>query len=584
MYICTRLATALALLTACWRPASAQSATAFAKGADISWITEMEANNYKFYNKAGTQQDLFALLKSDYGLNTIRLRVWVNPPGGYCGPADVLAKARRAQALGLRLLIDLHYSDGFADPGKQTKPAAWQSYTVDQLKQAVYDHTTAVLTSLKTNDITPEWVQVGNETNDGMLWPEGRITVNGFGNFAAFVDQGYAAVKAVSPTTKVIVHIANGYNNGTFRYIFDGLQTAGARWDVMGLSLYPNAATWPAHTAQTQANMNDLVSRYPGKQVMVVEAGMPAYLPIATREFLHDLIAKTQAVPNGAGLGVLYWEPEAYNWQGYTLGAWGTDGHATGGLDGFLPPPTPPLVYNSGFEYSAATQAPLGWATTSTTGDADADYTETGGHGSPFRLTHYKAPAYQVRTWQTISNLPNGTYTLRAWVQNGGGQATCQLYAQAGGAATEQNLTLPTVGTWTQRQIPGIVVANGQCEIGLRSVAAAGNYCSLDDVELVPNTALATTAASAAAAAPQLYPNPTAGSLTICYVLDQPAAVAVALYSLTGQLLRPLATWPSAPAGPHHLTPGTLDGLPAGVYLVRLSHDGYTSTQRLVKL
>lgn len=139
------------------------------------------------------------------------------------------------------------------------------------------------------------------------------------------------------------------------------------------------------------------------------------------------------------------------------------------------------------------------------------------------------------------------------------------------------------MGTWTQRQIPGIVVANGQCEIGLRSVAAAGNYCSLDDVELVPNTALATTAASAAAA-PQLYPNPTAGSLTICYVLDQPAAVAVALYSLTGQLLRPLATWPSAPAGPHHLTPGTLDGLPAGVYLVRLSHDGYTSTQRLVKL
>jgi len=341
MSIFTRLATALVLLIACWRPASAQSTTAFAKGADISWVTEMEANNYKFYNKAGAQQDLFQLLQNDYGLNTIRLRVWVNPPGGYCGPTDMLAKARRAQALGYRLLIDFHYSDGFADPGKQTKPTAWQSYTVDQLKQAVYDHTTAVLTSLKNNGITPEWVQVGNETNDGMLWPEGRITVNGFGNFAAFVDQGYAAVKAVSPTTKVIVHIANGYSNGTFRYIFDGLQTAGARWDVMGLSLYPNAASWPTYTAQTQANMNDLVSRYPGKQVMVVEAGIPAYLPIATREFLYDLIAKTQAVPNGAGLGVLYWEPEAYNWQGYTLGAWGTDERATVGLDGFLPPPIP---------------------------------------------------------------------------------------------------------------------------------------------------------------------------------------------------------------------------------------------------
>lgn len=128
-------------------------------------------------------------------------------------------------------------------------------------------------------------------------------------------------------------------------------------------------------------------------------------------------------------------------------------------------------------------------------------------------------------------------------------------------------------------RVPGIVVANDQCEIGLRSVATAGNYCSLDDAELVPNAALATTAASAT---PQLYPNPTTGSLTISYAPDQPAAVA--LYALTGQLVRPLATLPSAPAGPHRLTLGALDGLPAGVYLVRLSHEGYASTQRLVKL
>ncbi|WP_223650769.1 glycosyl hydrolase 53 family protein [Hymenobacter psoromatis] len=582
MLLSTRLLLVFLLFGACWRPVGAQTTPVFSKGADISWVTEMEANNYKFYNKAGAQQDLFQLFKGDYGLNTIRLRVWVNPPGGYCSPADVLAKAQRAQALGYRLLIDFHYSDTFADPGHQTKPAAWQSYTVDQLKQAVYDHTAAVLTTLKTNGITPEWVQVGNETNDGMLWPEGRITVNGFGNFAAFVDQGYAAVKAVSPTTKVVVHFANGNDNGAFRYYFDGLQTAGARWDVMGMSLYPDAATWPTYTAQTQANMNDMVSRYPGKEVMVVEVGLDSYVPIATRELLLDLIAKTQAVPGGKGLGVVYWEPEAYNWQGYSKGAWGTDGHATVGMDGFLPAPTPPLVYNPGFEYSAATQNPLGWTTTSTTGDADADYTETGGYSSQFRLTHYKATAYQVTTSQVISNLPNGTYTLRAWAQSGGGQTTCQLYGRSGTA--EQALTLPTTGTWTQLSLPGIVVANGQCEIGLRSVAAAGNYCSLDDVELVPATALATTPTSAAPAAPQLYPNPTTGSFSISYVLDQPAAVTVALYSLTGQLVRALAALPSAPAGPHHLALGTLDGLPAGVYLVQLRHAGYVSTQRLVKL
>lgn len=575
----TRLAAWLLLLLAtAWRPAAAQTTPAFAKGADISWVTEMEAGKYKFVNKAGAPQELFALLKNDYALNTIRLRVWVNPPGGYNNAADVLAKAQRAQALGYRLLIDFHYSDDFADPGKQTKPTAWQSYTLDQLKQAVYDHTSSVLTLLKTNGITPEWVQVGNETNDGMLWPEGRLTINGFANFSAFVNQGYAAVKAVSPTTKVIVHFANGQNNGAFRYYFDGLKANNANWDVIGLSLYPDADTWPTFTAQAQANMNDMVSRYPGKEVMVVETGLASYVPIATRQMLLDLIAKTQAVPGNKGLGVLYWEPQAYNWKGYTLGAWGTDGRATAGMDGFLPAPAPPLVNNPGFEYTAATQNPLGWATTSTA-DADADKTEGPGHSGQFQLTHYKATAYSVTTSQVISNLPNGTYTLRAWVQSGGGQTTCQLYGRSG--TVEQARAVPT-GTWQQLSVPGIVVANGQCEIGLRSVAGAGNYCNLDEVELVA-TVLATTPAASLAGAPQLYPNPAAGPLALAYALVRPAAVHVALLSLTGQHLRTLASLPLAPAGPHRLALGTLDGLPAGVYLVQLTADGYTSTQRLVQ-
>ena len=575
----TRLAAWLLLvLAAAWRPAAAQTTPAFAKGADISWVTEMEASNYKFINKAGAQQDLFALLKNDYALNTIRLRVWVNPPGGYNNAADVLAKAQRAQALGYRLLIDFHYSDDFADPGKQTKPAAWQNYTLDQLKQAVYDHTSSVLTLLKTNGITPEWVQVGNETNDGMLWPEGRLTVNGFANFAAFVNQGYAAVKAVSPGTKVIVHFANGQNNGAFRYYFDGLKANNANWDVIGLSLYPDADTWPTFTAQAQANMNDLVSRYPGKEVMVVETGLASYVPIATRQMLLDLIAKTQAVPSNKGLGVLYWEPEAYNWKGYTLGAWGTDGRATAAMDGFITAPTPPLVNNPGFEYTAATQTPLGWTTTSTA-DADADKTEGPGHSGQFQLTHYKATAYSVTTSQVISNLPNGTYTLRAWVQSGGGQTTCQLYGRSG--TVEQARALPT-GSWQQLSVPGIVVANGQCEIGLRSVAGAGNYANLDDVELVA-TVLATTPFAGPAGAPQLYPNPAAGPLALRYTLARPCAVQVALLSLSGQRLRTLASLPLAPAGAHSLALGTLDGLPAGVYLVQLTADGLVSTQRLVK-
>ncbi|RYY15845.1 MAG: T9SS type A sorting domain-containing protein, partial [Cytophagaceae bacterium] len=545
---------------------------------DISWVTQMEASNYVFYNKAGQRKDLFQLLQSGYGLNTIRLRVWVNPPGGYNNAADVLAKALRAKALGLRLLIDFHYSDTWADPGAQTKPVAWQGYSVAQLKQAVYDHTTTVLTLLRTNNITPEWVQVGNENNDGMLWPEGRVTVNGFANFAAFVDQGYTAVKAISPTTKVIVHVANGENNALFRYNFDGLQANGARWDVIGLSLYPDAATWDTYTARAQANMNDLVTRYPGKEVMVVETGLDNYVPIATRQMLLDLLAKTQAVPGNKGLGVLYWEPQVYNWQGYGKGAWGADNAATVALDGFLAAPPATLVYNPGFEYTAATATPLGWTTTSTA-DADADYTEYNGHSSQFRLTHYKATAYQVRTSQSLTNVPNGTYTLRGWVTNGGGQTTCQLYGQ--GSGPEQSLTLPTASTWTQVSVPGIVVANGQCTIGLRSVAGAGNYCSLDDVELIQTSALATAAASPATA-PQLFPNPAAGPLSLSYSLSRPAAVQVALYTLTGQRVRTLAEVPALAPGPHSVALGSVADLAPGTYLVQLTCEGSTSSQRLV--
>ena len=140
----------------------------FAKGADVSWITEMEASGKKFYNASGTAMEGMALLKS-LGMNAVRLRVWVNPSDGWCNKADLLVKAKRAKSLNMRIMIDFHYSDSWADPGKQTKPAAWTSYNLSELKTAVADHTKDVLNELKSNSITPEWVQVGNETGNGIL-------------------------------------------------------------------------------------------------------------------------------------------------------------------------------------------------------------------------------------------------------------------------------------------------------------------------------------------------------------------------------------------------------------------------------
>ena len=304
----------------------------FAKGADVSWVTEMEGAGKKFYSSAGTEMECMALLKS-IGLNTIRIRVWVNPSPAWNNAADVLVKALRAKNLGLRIMINFHYSDTWADPGHQTKPAAWTG-TLNNLLSAISTHTTDVLTQLKNNGITPEWVQVGNETNDGMLWPDGKASTS-MNNFAQMVNAGYDAAKAVFPSTKVIVHVSNGYNNTLFRWLFDGLKNNGGKFDVIGMSLYPSAANWMAYNSDILSNMNDMVSRY-NKEVMVVEVGMPWDNAAVCKSFLSDLITKTKAVNGGKGLGVLYWEPQAYgNWKGYTLGAFDNSGKPTVAMEAF---------------------------------------------------------------------------------------------------------------------------------------------------------------------------------------------------------------------------------------------------------
>lgn len=305
----------------------------FAKGADISWLTEMESTGIKFYNTAGDEKECMQLLK-DLGMNATRLRVWVNPSNGWCNSADLLTKALRAKNLGMKILLDFHYSDIWADPGHQSKPVNWSTATFTVLKDSVYQHTYNVMNLLKTNGITPEWVQVGNETNDGMLWPDGKASTN-MVNFTQLINAGYDAVKAVSSTSKVIVHISNGYDNSLFRWIFDGLVANGGKWDVIGMSLYPAAANWSTLNSQCAINMADMISRY-NKEIMICEVGMSWDQANACKSFIADIIAKTKALPGNKGLGVFYWEPEAHNnWVGYTLGAFDNSGKPTEALDAF---------------------------------------------------------------------------------------------------------------------------------------------------------------------------------------------------------------------------------------------------------
>lgn len=305
----------------------------FAKGADVGWLTRMEAAGHIFYSSNGTPTECMQLLKN-LGMNSIRLRVWVNPVDGWNNITDVIAKAIRAKDLGMRTMIDFHYSDTWADPGHQAKPIAWATQDFTLLQTSVYDHTFATLSALKANGITPEWVQVGNETNDGMLWPTGKASVN-MANFASLINAGYTAVKAVDASIKVIVHISNGNDNNLFRWIFDGLKNNNAKWDVIGMSLYPEPTDWPLRNEQCLANMNDMIVRY-DKEIMIAEVGMSWDQPAACKSFLTDIIAKTKSLPGNKGLGVFYWEPQCYsNWQGYTKGAFDNSGKPTAALDAF---------------------------------------------------------------------------------------------------------------------------------------------------------------------------------------------------------------------------------------------------------
>jgi arabinogalactan endo-1,4-beta-galactosidase len=311
--------------------AAGSGAQTFANGADVGWVSQQESSGYKFYNSAGAQTDPFVLLKN-LQINAIRLRVWVNPADGWNNGADVLYKAKRAAAQGQRIMIDFHYSDSWADPGKQNKPAAWASHTLSQLNNDVYQHTSGILNYLKTNGINVEWVQVGNEINGGMLWPEG--STSNFTSLAGLINSGYNASKAVYPNAKVIVHLANGYKMNDFRWFFDNLKAKGGKWDITGLSHYPPPADWANYNRYVSDTMWDMIGRF-GKPVMIVEVGMDWQQAAATKSMLTDLLAKTKAM-GANGLGVFYWEPQAYpGWQGYSYGALGSTGKFTVAMDPF---------------------------------------------------------------------------------------------------------------------------------------------------------------------------------------------------------------------------------------------------------
>ena len=268
-------------------------------GADISFLPELEARGVKFSDNKG-QRDAIQILK-DHGFNYIRLRIFNDPardsgysPGkGFCDLRHTLEMAKRVKAAGMELLLDFHYSDYWADPGKQFKPAAWRGEDFPHLQQSVFDFTKMVMDSLAAQGTTPDMVQVGNEINHGMIWPEGNMRHPD--SLAALIYAGIRGVKNVSPSCPIMLHIALGGQNDESHFFLDNMLERKVPFDVIGLSYYPK---WHGTLADLKYNVDDLAQTY-GKDVIVVEYTQ-------RKREVNDIVF---SVPYGKGKGTCIWEP-----------------------------------------------------------------------------------------------------------------------------------------------------------------------------------------------------------------------------------------------------------------------------------
>ena len=328
----------------------------FARGADISWASEMEYDmvhnpsriNGTAFRDAKGNTGLFPVLKSA-GVNAIRLRVWVKPEdaNGWSGKDDVVTMAKRAVEAGMSVMIDFHYSDFFADPGRQNTPADWVGLDLNGLSAKVAGHTKEILSVLKSAGVAPLWVQVGNETRPGMLWETGRIyndkgeIAGGWKNYATLNNAGYDAVKEIFPKAQVIVHIDNAYQDNT--WFFDKLKASGGKFDMIGLSHYPMTnpqMTWKAMNSAAILNIKSLAAKY-GCKVMVCEIGVKdsAEALAASTQCMTEFMNSVKSLSVCAG--VFYWEPQVdgkwrpsiyekqdRNWGAYNMGAFTSDGSA----------------------------------------------------------------------------------------------------------------------------------------------------------------------------------------------------------------------------------------------------------------
>lgn len=320
----------------------------FIKGMDVSTLIEQEQCGAKYYNH-GKEGDLLEILK-EYDVNSVRLRLWNDPYGADGAPygagtndlEKTIRMAKRAKELGMSFLLDIHYSDFWADPGKQIPPKAWGGMSGTELEKAVYHFTMDTMKRLQEEGAAPDLMQVGNELTNGLLWPTGRKHGKGepgyeesFDAIASYINAGIRGVREIGGDVPVMIHLDNGGFNAMYREWFDHFMERGEGFEIIGFSYYP---FWHGTLEELEFNMKDMAERY-HKELIVAEVSMgftmedyegyeklPPELRkgMATRpelveklpypmtpqgqsDFMQDIMGRIASV-NG-GRGFYYWEP-----------------------------------------------------------------------------------------------------------------------------------------------------------------------------------------------------------------------------------------------------------------------------------
>lgn len=275
-------------------------------GADISWAPSQEDRGTTFSDR-GVEKDVLKIL-ADHKFNWIRLRLFVDPTAengysrqGYCGLEQTLAMAQRVEDAGLKLLLDFHYSDTWADPGKQFTPASWKGLSDDELADTISEYTHSVIKRFASEGVTPEMVQIGNEIHNGFLWPQGRIK-DSPETFGALLRRASEAVREADPNVKIMVHPALGGDNARSVRFFDLVLAEDVVFDVIGQSYYPEHH---GTLEQLKSNLTDLAARY-RKPIVVVEY----------QEHRKEVNEIVRDLPDELGWGTFIWEATSPRWGG----------------------------------------------------------------------------------------------------------------------------------------------------------------------------------------------------------------------------------------------------------------------------